>query len=142
MPAFDPLSLRNRKKVMVAYRAGLINDAVQTDAYSYLEYACDRFREELEHTMQSQVMIDNELDFQELLRKSKHIIDRIKSKAASSIGPNWHSPTSATRPIISQVNSVNVVNRPNMKAEEMISWHLDVNGYKKEPKRGVSNEKQ
>ena len=60
---FDPMSPKNREKVLSNYRNELVNDYTQTDVFGFLEYACDRFREELEHTMQSQVFLDSELDF-------------------------------------------------------------------------------
>lgn len=93
--------------------------------------------------MQSQVLLDEELDFQELLRKSKRVIDKIKSKAPNSgVGFNWQSPSSVVSPIISQVSSVNVVNRPALSPDSLISWHLDVTGLKRSPPPHLSSAQQ
>merc|ERR1712203_700282 len=56
----------------------------QTSLAELRFYACDLFLEELLEVAAEQEQLRNEEDHEEMLKKIRHIIDRIKGRAASS----------------------------------------------------------
>lgn len=106
------------------------NAESQTSVAELRFYACDLFLDELLKVAAEQEQLQNEEDHEEMLKKIRHIIDRIKGKAASSIGLPTVDNVSPYRGLTLAVT----LSPPNryLSPQDERSWHFDVGERKKE----------
>jgi hypothetical protein len=114
-----------------------------TDEIMLLSYACDLFLRELTRIIEEELKSNQEGVFQDLLKKAMYIINRIKSKAATSAGivgggalasamlPATTAAVTGTLPMSPSIGNHRQYSPPK-------SWHFDVGNRDASEHRQVS----
>lgn len=114
-----------RKPYLGKKGAIVLDSGCQTNESAFVIYAFEIFEEELNFKLQEENNLMDALKFKELLKKAEYIINRIKSKAATSyglVGGSGHGVNSQFGPAV-------LTNKPNpftLPTCVRKSWHFDV----------------